>query len=78
MKEDTMKEDTQWMTNIKSKEMIFALQSKAGGENYGLTMGTYLGNKCTLRNISTDRDMLWPIPAVEIERNPNLQQNPGW
>jgi hypothetical protein len=20
----------------------------------------------------------WPIPAVEIERNPNLTQNTGW
>jgi len=26
----------------------------------------------------TDRDMLWPIPMVAIERNPNLEQNPGW
>jgi hypothetical protein len=26
----------------------------------------------------TDRDYLWPIPAVEIERNPLLEQNPGW
>jgi tetratricopeptide (TPR) repeat protein len=26
----------------------------------------------------TDRDMLWPIPSVEIERNPLLEQNPGW
>jgi tetratricopeptide (TPR) repeat protein len=28
----------------------------------------------------TERDLLWPIPAVEIERNPALkeQQNPGW
>lgn len=24
------------------------------------------------------KDYLWPIPAVEIERNPNLVQNPGW
>ena len=36
----------------KSAEMIFALQSKADGENYGLTLGTYLGNKTTLRNVS--------------------------
>ncbi len=30
--------------------------------------------------IFTDRDYLWPIPAVEFERNENLkgQQNPGW
>ena len=28
----------------------------------------------------TERDMLWPIPAVEIERNSALEghQNPGW
>ena len=26
----------------------------------------------------TERDMLWPIPAVEIERNPALTRNPGW
>ncbi len=24
------------------------------------------------------RDYLWPIPAVEIEINPDLEQNPGW
>lgn len=26
----------------------------------------------------SERDMLWPIPGVEIERNPSLTQNPGW
>lgn len=26
----------------------------------------------------TERDMLWPIPGVERERNPILTQNPGW
>lgn len=26
----------------------------------------------------TERDNLWPIPAQEIEINPNLNQNPGW
>ncbi len=25
-----------------------------------------------------ERDYLWPIPAVEIEINPELEQNPGW
>ncbi len=24
------------------------------------------------------RHELWPIPLVEMERNPNLTQNPGW
>lgn len=38
----------------KSPEMIFALQSKAGGDNYGLGMGNYLGTKATLRNISSN------------------------
>ena len=26
----------------------------------------------------TDRDYLWPIPSSEVEKNPNLEQNPGW
>ena len=25
-----------------------------------------------------ERDMLWPIPDVELEQNPNLTKNPGW
>jgi hypothetical protein len=25
-----------------------------------------------------DRDWLWPVPSVEIERNSLLEQNPGW
>lgn len=25
-----------------------------------------------------DRDWLWPIPGVEIERNPAIEQNPNW
>ena len=25
-----------------------------------------------------ERDMLWPIPAVEREQNPDLTNNPGW
>lgn len=25
-----------------------------------------------------ERHQLWPIPLVEMERNPNLTQNPGW
>jgi hypothetical protein len=26
----------------------------------------------------SERDYLWPIPANEIEKNPDLEQNPGW
>lgn len=29
-------------------------------------------------HVFTERDMLWPIPGVEIERNKALTQNPGW
>lgn len=28
--------------------------------------------------VVTKRDYLWPIPAAEIEKNPNLKQNPDW
>lgn len=35
--------------------------------------------KRLLSRVFTERDMLWPIPGVEIERNPNLKpNNPGW
>lgn len=29
-------------------------------------------------HLFTERDMLWPIPGVERERNRELTQNPGW
>ena len=30
-------------------------------------------------NFNENRDLLWPIPLVEIERsNGAIQQNPGW
>jgi len=32
----------------------------------------------TNRNFSPARNYLWPIPLVQLERNPNLGQNPGW
>lgn len=28
--------------------------------------------------VVTERDYLWPIPTPEIEKNPELTQNPGW
>lgn len=37
-----------------------------------------LGQRLLSRSF-TERDMLWPIPGVEIERNPLLKpNNPGW
>lgn len=35
------------------------------------------GNTLYVRKV-TERDYLWPIPSEEIDRNPNLSQNPGW
>ncbi|MBD8346648.1 MULTISPECIES: RagB/SusD family nutrient uptake outer membrane protein [unclassified Dysgonomonas] len=43
------------------------------GDVYGVT-----GKRLLTRSF-TEKDMLWPIPGVEIERNPNLKpNNPGW
>lgn len=30
------------------------------------------------RHFNPDRDYLWPIPAREIQGNPNMEQNPGY
>lgn len=43
------------------------------GEVYGAT------GKRMMTRAFNDRDMLWPVPGVEIERNPALKpNNPGW
>lgn len=43
------------------------------GDVYGAT-----GQRMMTRTFN-DRDMLWPVPGVEIERNPDLKpNNPGW
>jgi tetratricopeptide (TPR) repeat protein len=41
--------------------------------DYGIT-----GKQLFTRKFNSDRDYLWPIPADEIEKNPELKQNPGW
>lgn len=38
----------------------------------------FLGNKIGTRKFNKDRDYLWPIPTIVSERNPNLEQNPGY
>ena len=38
----------------------------------------YQGTTIEVRSFKKDRDYLWAIPAVEIQENKNLQQNPGW
>lgn len=36
------------------------------------------GKIVEIRSFNKDRDYLWPIPANEIQKNKNLEQNPGW
>lgn len=38
----------------------------------------YQGSVITNRTFDKDRDYLWPIPYVEIQKNPELEQNPNW
>ncbi|MGO3654806.1 MAG: RagB/SusD family nutrient uptake outer membrane protein [Sphingobacterium sp.] len=30
------------------------------------------------RSFDKNRDYLWPIPAGQIQLNPNLENNPNW
>ena len=34
--------------------------------------------KVYYKRVVRDRDYLWPIPQPEMDKNSNLQQNPGW
>jgi hypothetical protein len=36
------------------------------------------GNIYQYKAFDEDRDYLWPIPYVQIQENPNLEQNPNW
>lgn len=38
----------------------------------------YEGNPITNRTFNKDRDYLWPIPYVQIQENPALEQNPNY
>lgn len=38
----------------------------------------YEGNPITNRTFDKDRDYLWPIPFVQIQENPALEQNPNY
>ncbi|WP_019991447.1 RagB/SusD family nutrient uptake outer membrane protein [Rudanella lutea] len=38
----------------------------------------YTGGKLGVRRFNKDRDYLWPIPTIVLERNPNLVQNAGY
>jgi len=30
------------------------------------------------RSFDENKDYLYPIPRIELQLNPNLEQNPGW
>lgn len=38
----------------------------------------FTGAKTLYTRSVTDRDLLWPIPPTEIDKNPALEQNPMW
>lgn len=38
----------------------------------------YQGNVINYRTFNKDRDYLWPIPFVQTQVNPNLEQNPNY
>lgn len=38
----------------------------------------YAGKAITNRSFNKDRDYLWPIPFVQIQENPQLEQNPNY
>lgn len=38
----------------------------------------YQGKAITNRTFDKNRDYLWPIPFVQIQENPKLQQNPNY
>lgn len=47
-------------------------------DKLNFTYDDVLGND-RYKRIFKERDYLWPLPAVEYERNPNLgENNPGW
>ena len=30
------------------------------------------------RQFDESKHYLWPVPLIQLQRNPNLGQNPGW
>ena len=50
----------------------WGLLETLAGEVKGFT-GRFYYNR-----VVRDRDYLWPIPLDEMDRNPNMTQNPGW
>lgn len=38
----------------------------------------YRGMQLGYERVFTEKDYLWPIPQLELDLNPNLEQNPGW
>lgn len=55
--------------DMKRWHLLETLNGKKENEITGVTRYTH--------SVSS-RDYLWPIPSTEIEKNPELTQNPGW
>lgn len=43
-----------------------------------IRFGKFLGERWEKEDISPETAILWPIPQVQIDNNPNLVQNPGY
>lgn len=45
--------------------------------DYSTSQSKRIGSRSQVRNTGT-KHLLWPIPQGEIDKNPNIAQNPGW
>jgi hypothetical protein len=65
--------------NNRSIETILIWQGQAGKVNYRIS-----GNSAYNKNVvytwtwGGDKCWIWPVPAAEMEKKPNLVQNEGW
>ena len=49
-----------------------------GVPNYNATIAKRLKTRNQTRENTNVKYKLWPIPQGELDKNPNLKQNPGW
>jgi hypothetical protein len=49
-----------------------------GVPNYSATIAKRLKTRNQTRENTNVKYKLWPIPQGELDKNPNLKQNPGW
>lgn len=47
-------------------------------EMNGVEKQAIIGSSVYYKHVVAERDYLWPIPGGERDKNPSLEQNPGW